>query len=90
MGRYFQFLLAAMADWGNHSQQDVTDYLRAESRIFQDQLGVRRPRLSDSERRLPAVVTKKVGHKWLFGLGTVVTPDTPLRWYRRLVAQGAS
>ncbi len=34
-----------------------------------------------------ALAAKRVGRKGLFGIGTTVTPDTLLRWYRRLIAQ---
>lgn len=76
-----------MAGWVNRSQQDVIEYLQVENRILREQLGGRRLRLSDIQRRRLAVAAKRVGRKGLFGVGTVVTPDTLLRWYRRLVAQ---
>jgi len=44
-------------------------------------------RLSDAQRSLLAAAAKRVGRKGLFGIGTIVTPDTLLRWYRRLVAR---
>lgn len=76
-----------MAGWVNRSQQDVIEYLQAESRLLKEQVGGRRLRFSDAQRRLLALAAKRVGRKGLFGIGTMVTPDTLLRWYRRLVAQ---
>lgn len=76
-----------MAGWVNRSQQDVIDYLQAENRILREHLGGRRLRLSDAQRSLLAAAAKRVGRKGLFGIGTIVTPDTLLRWYRRLVAR---
>lgn len=84
---YFQFLLATIAGWINRSQQDVIDYLKAENRILREQLAGRRLRFTDAQRRRLAQAAKRVGRKGLFGIGTFVTPDTLLRWYRRLVAQ---
>ncbi len=83
----FQFLLAAAAGWVNRSQQDVIEYLQAENRILREHLGGRRVRFTDAQRCRLAAAAKKVGRKGLFGIATVVTPDTLLRWYRRLVAQ---
>lgn len=82
-----QFLLTAMAGWVNRGQQDVIEYLQAENRILREQLGGQRLRFSDAQRRRLAEAAKKVGRKRLFGIETIVTPDTLLRWYRRLVAQ---
>jgi len=76
-----------MAGWVNRSQQDVIEYLQVENRILREELGVRRLRLSDVQRRRLAKAAKRVGRKGLFGIGTIFTPDTLLRWYRRLVAQ---
>lgn len=41
----------------------------------------------DAQRRQLAVKAKVVGRKGLARIATVATPDTILRWYRRLVAQ---
>ena len=76
-----------MAGWVNRSQQDVIDSLQAENRILREQLGGRRLRLSDAQRSLLAAAAKRVGRKGLFGIGTIVTPDTLLRWDRRLGAR---
>lgn len=76
-----------MAGWVNRGQQDVIEYLQAENRILREQLGGQRLRFSDAQRRRLAEAAKKVGRKRLFGIETIVTPDTLLRWYRRLVAQ---
>lgn len=76
-----------MAGWVNRGQQDVIEYLQVENRILREQLGGRRLRITDAQRRLLAMAAKRLGRKRLFGAGTIVTPDTLLRWYRRLVAQ---
>lgn len=84
---HLQFLVVALAGWVNRGQQDVIDYLQTENRILREQLVGRRLRLSDAQRRRLATAAKRVGRRGLFGIGTLVTPDTLLRWYRRLVAQ---
>ena len=78
-----------MAGWVNRSQQDrdVIEYLQTENRILQEQLGGRWLRFTDAQRCRLAKAAKRVRRKGLFGIGTIVTPDTLLRWYRQLVAQ---
>jgi len=84
---HFQFLVAVMAGWVNRSQQEVIEYLQIENRILREQLGSQRLRFSSVQRRRLAEAAKRVGRKGLFGIGTIVTPDTLLRWYRRLIEQ---
>ena len=83
----FQLLVLALAGWVNRSQQEVVAYLQAENRILREHLGCRRLRFSDAERCRLAAAAKKVGRRGLFDIGPIVTPDTLLRWYRRLVAR---
>ena len=83
----FQFLLTVMAGWVNRNQQDVIEYLQIENRILREQLGSQRMRFSGAQRRRLAEAAKRVGRKRLFGIDTIVTPDTLFRWYRRLIAQ---
>jgi putative transposase len=80
-------LIAAVAGWVNRSQQDVIDYLQAENRVLREQLEGRRLRFTDAQRCLLAAKAKRIRRKDLFGVAAVVTPDTLLRWYRRLIAQ---
>src|SRR4030095_2260960 len=46
-----------------------------------------RIRFTDAERALLARKAKAIGRKVLLELDTIVSPDTLLRWHRRLVAQ---
>lgn len=82
-----QFLMLLFAGWVNRSQQDVIEYLQEENRIFREQLAGRRLRFTDRQRRRLAAKAKPIGRKGLFEIGTLVTPDTLLRWYRRLIAK---
>ena len=54
----FRFLLIAVAGWMNQRQLQVIDYLREENRVLRDQLGGRRLRLSDDQRRRLAAKAK--------------------------------
>ena len=54
----FQFLLLTLTGWLSRRQQDVIDYLREENRVLRDQLGGRRLRLTDYQRRRLAVKGK--------------------------------
>ena len=87
MSHSLQFLVFIVAGWLNRQQQDLIDYLREENRILREQLGSRRLRLTDEQRRRLAVRGKVLGRKALSEVAGIVTPDTILRWYRRLIAK---
>ena len=80
------FLLTIFAGWVNRHQLIVIDYLQAENSMLRERLKGRRLRFSDAERALLARKAKAVGRRALLELGTIVTPDTLLRWHRHLVA----
>jgi len=82
-----QYLLLMFAGWVNRHQQQVIDYLLEENRVLREQLGGRRLRLTDDQRRRLAVKGKALGRKALREIAGIVTPDTILRWYRRLIAK---
>ena len=81
-----QFFVLLIAGWVSRRQQMVIAYLLEENAVFREQLGGRRLRLSDSQRRRLAVKGRALGRKALSEIAGIVTPDTILRWYRRLVA----
>ncbi len=83
----WQMMLVAIAGWVNEQQLAVIEYLKEENRVLREQLGRRRPRFTDDQRRRLAAKGKALGRRVLRELGTIVTPDTILRWYRRLVAR---
>src|SRR2546427_8311062 len=80
-------LIAMVAGWLQRHQQQVITYLLAENRILKAKLQGRRLRLTETERRRLAVLAHPLGRKRLQEVATLVTPDTLLRWYRRLIAQ---
>ncbi len=82
-----QLITVALAGWLNQQQQDIIDYLREENRVLREQLGNRRLRLNDDQRRRLAVRAKKLGRKVLGEVASLVTPDTLLAWHRRLIAR---
>ena len=66
----------------NQRQLQVIDYLREENRVLREQLGDRRLRLDDSQRRRSAVKAKVLGRRVLAQIATIVTPETLLAWHR--------
>ncbi|MFT6078097.1 MAG: hypothetical protein ACJAQZ_000137 [Planctomycetota bacterium] len=82
-----QFLLATFAGWVNRQQQQVIDCLIAENRGLMEQFGDKRPRLTDDQRRRLAAKGKPLGRRLLDKIATIVTPDTIMRWHRRLIAE---
>ena len=82
----FPFLLIAVAGWMNQQQLLVIDYLREENRILREQLGGRRLRFTDRQRRRLAAKAKGLGRKLLAEIATIVTPETLLAWHRQLIA----
>jgi len=68
----FQFLLIAVSGWMNHRQLQVIEYLREENRVLREQLGDRRVRLNDNQRRRLAVNAKALGRKALAEVASIV------------------
>src|SRR5580765_316013 len=82
-----QFLLMMVAGWLQRQQTTVIEYLIAENRLLRGRLGNRRIIFTDAERCHLAVKAKAVGRAALRELGTIVTPETLLRWHCELVAR---
>jgi len=71
-------MLIAVSGWMNQRQLLVIDYLREENRVLREQLGGRRVRLDDNQRRRLAVKAKELGRRVLAEVATIVTPETLL------------
>ena len=82
-----QFLVLTFAGWVNRHQDDLIAYLQEENRVLREHLGPRPLRLTDAQRRRLAVRGQTLGRKVLTRVAGIVTPDTILRWYRRLIAK---
>ena len=54
--------------------------------MLKEQLGRKRLRLTDDQRRRLAAKGKPLGRRILNRFATIVTPDSILRWHRRLIA----
>lgn len=79
--------MLVVAGWVNHQQLKVIEYLQEENRLLKDRLRGRRIRFSDIERRRLARRAYALGYWALNKLETIVTPETLMRWYRKLIAQ---
>ena len=83
----FRFVVISIAGWMNHQQQQAIEYLREENRVLREQLGGRRLRLTDDQRRRLAAKAKGLGRRALSQVATIVTPGTLLAWHRKLIAR---
>jgi transposase InsO family protein len=83
----FSFLVISIAGWMNQRQQQVIEYLVEENRVLREQIGNRRMRFTDDQRRRLAARAKNLGRKILAQIATIVTPHTLLAWHRRLIAK---
>src|SRR3954453_13562078 len=83
----FRFLLFALAGWMNQQQGHMIEYLREENPVLREQLGGRRLRFTDNQRRRLAAKAKGLGRKILSEVAPLVTPETLLAWHRQLIAQ---
>ena len=83
----FSFVVISIAGWMNQHQQRVIEYLMEENRVLREQIGNRRMRFTDNQRRRLAAKAKKLGRKLLAQLETIVTPETLMAWHRKLIAQ---
>ena len=82
-----RMLLLAIAGWLNEEQREKIEFLQEQIRVFQELHGTKRLRFNEDQRRRLAVKGKRLGRRVLRELGTMVTPDTILRWHRELVAR---
>jgi putative transposase len=82
-----QFLVLTVAGWVNRHQEDLIDYLREENRILPSNVVHDRFGSVDAQRRRLAVRGKRLGRRALMQVAGIVTPDTILRWYRKLIAE---
>src|SRR5215469_6578439 len=83
----FRLLLISLAGWLNQSQHEAIEYLQEENRVLREQLGGKRLRFNDDQRRRLAVRAKKLSWRMLHEVRTIVTPATLLAWHRRLIAR---
>src|ERR1700752_2983592 len=81
------FFLIVVSGWVHRHQLIVIELLQAENRLLKERLSSKRILFTGAERALLARKAKAVGRKALLELDTLVSPDTLMRWHRRLVAQ---
>jgi putative transposase len=81
-----QMVLGALTGWLGRREREAIAYLIEENRLLRRQLGTRRLRLTDDDRRRLAARAYRVGRAALREIATIATPDTLLRWHRRLIA----
>jgi hypothetical protein len=83
----FQMFLLTVTSWLDQREREVLTYLIEENRVLRRQLGGRRLRLTDDDRRKLAARAYRLGRAALREVATIVTPDTLLRWHRQLIAR---
>src|SRR5436190_18491764 len=83
----FSLLVVSIAGWMYQHQHHVIEYLIEENRVLREQIGNRRMRFSDSQRRRVAAKAKKISRKLLAQIATIVTPQTLLAWHRKLISK---
>jgi transposase InsO family protein len=67
-------------------EREILAYLIEENRVLRRQVGGRRLRLTDDDRRRLAARAYRLARRALREIATIVTPDTLLRWHRQLIA----
>ena len=79
-------LLLTAIGWVSREQQRAIECLIEENRVLKEQLGNKRLRLTNGQRRRLAAKGKQLGRQLLGRVATIVTPDTIMRWHRQLIA----
>jgi len=82
-----QLLLMVVTGWLARREREIIVYLIEENRCLRRQLGSRRVRLTDDDRRRLAARAYRVGRRGLRDIATIATPDTLMRWHRQLIAR---
>jgi putative transposase len=71
-GAHLELAIAAVSGWVNRHQQEAICYLQAKNRMLREQLGPKRLRFTDPQRRRLAIAARAVGRKALFSIDTIV------------------
>ncbi len=83
--------LSMLSGWINRQQQEAINFLMEENKILKHELlkatGKKRIVLNDKQRRRLAILAKRVGRKMLFEISYVFSPDTLLKWFRKLAGK---
>jgi hypothetical protein len=79
-----RLLLLTITGWLDCRERAALAYLIEENRLLRRQVGRRRLRFTDADRRQLALHAHWLGREALRELATIVTPDTLLRWHRQL------
>ncbi len=82
-----QLVLGVLTGWLDRREREAVAYLIEENRLLRRQLGGRRLRLTDEDRRRLAARAYRVGRAALREIATLATPDTLLRWHRQMIAR---
>jgi transposase InsO family protein len=82
-----QMVLCVLTGWLDRREREAVAYLIEENRCLRRQLGTRRLRLTDDDRRRLAARAYRLGRAALREIATFATPDTLLRWHRQLIAR---
>jgi hypothetical protein len=77
----------SVAGWLGQQQREAIDYLPEENPVLREQLGNKRLRLNDDQRRRLAAKAKTLGRRLLREAATILTPQTRLAWHPKLIAQ---
>jgi putative transposase len=85
--RPWQLFFFILSGWVNRQQQEIIEFQNAQIQALIEKMGRKRILLTDDQRRVLAVKGKALGRKTMRELTTIVTPDTILRWHRRLIAE---
>lgn len=80
-------VLTMLAGWINLQQTEIIEYLLEENKIPREKIGSKRILLDLNQKRRLAVLGKKLGRKLLGQVCCSFSPDTILRWHRKLVAR---
>lgn len=79
--------LLVVTSWRERREREGIAYLIEQNRLLRQQLGGRRVRFTDDDRRRLAVRAHRLDREALCEFATIVTPDTLLRWHRERIAQ---
>ncbi len=72
-----------LAGWIHREQEAVIVYQKEKIRALRVMLGGKQLRFTDAQRRRLSLKARPLSHAKLRELGSLVTPDTLTRWFRK-------